>query len=654
MSKILNICIIALMLIYYLLPFFRIVDSSLLFLLSLSICLAIKLWKRKICLTPVDISLLFIGVYCLFSPSVNRIASFAVSTNIISALMFYFLLRCVVQGNDKTKRILYCGFVIFIAFISLVSLFQFSIFDKRVFAVGFRSLYDFRFLYKPFGIPTNEWNNLQWIWGGVITATFLTFRNKSIKILCVLSGLLVWSNILLSFSRACYLAILICGLLTLILYHKNNIFHHRAAFVFGIGFVAITIFVCIQYNTEISQTLRMNETTSQQRSTKGRLNSFGIIKNVMNEYPLGVGAGNYTLAYDYYQQGETRNDTFTSYAGNNISKILVEGGYVGVLIYGLFLLSIMWQFIRTNKRYPWIVFVLLIGFFTKELFFPTFYDSRIIQLSLLVLLAGIQQEAELIRGTHKWWVMAMLPLITWIVLFIGKSMNDSPNSIPRLIHKHLYDNSEESLDKAILKSPLDVQLYYYKAVVEKDTAQLQVLTNNYPDRLMFHRTLCEWYIYNGENNHAIESVSKCIIRHPRVLSAEEWRELIYVDTTLWSGVLLRLQSILNTPPDDVVQMAKYGSIALQLGDTVLAEKYLRMAIREIPSFPQVWNNLSIIEENKGNKGTAELYHRRKNLIEFGIFFDESVLQQKETIEEPLLYDKYKFLFMKWYQMPLCK
>ena len=72
--------------------------------------------------------------------------------------------------------------------------------------MGFSSLYDFRFLYKPLGVPNNEWSSLQWLFGGIITAVYIYSENKIIKGIALLSGAIILCLALVSFSRGIYLA----------------------------------------------------------------------------------------------------------------------------------------------------------------------------------------------------------------------------------------------------------------------------------------------------------------------------------------------------------------------------------------------------------------------------------------------------------------
>lgn len=208
-------------------------------------------------------------------------------------------------------------------------------FDRHIHEVGFASLYDFRYLYRPLGVPSNEWNALQWLWGGIVTLAYLQATDIRIKRLCLLSWLMVWATILLSFSRGGYIAVSLCCILFFIYWcikYKFELSEYKKLLLskwFIVAcFAALTIVIGWQYRAEVRQTFRMNETVSQQRSVAGRLEALSFAKEVVKHHSWGVGKGNYVIAYDFYKHGETRSDGFTSYAGNIVAKTMVEGGYI--------------------------------------------------------------------------------------------------------------------------------------------------------------------------------------------------------------------------------------------------------------------------------------------------------------------------------------
>lgn len=656
MGKGLSICIVFFWVVTYLMQFFHVPDPELLFALPLAVCLAVCLWKYPIQVTFIDISLLLLWGYGLCSPSVNRAGSLMSATDMAVCLSAYFLARCLfVQRQAGGKRL--CQVLtVCVAVFSLLALYQFAVFDDRIRDVGFASLYDFRFLYRPLGVPSNEWNALQWLWGGLILLTYLQTTDKRIRLVCLLAGLMVWATILLSFSRGGYMAVVICGILFLVmLFIKDKSASEKtlsSRWIAGVCFILLTSVLCWHYQAEVAQTFRMNETLSQQRSAAGRLEALDFAKEAVKNHPWGVGKGNYTIASDYYRHGETRSDSFTSYAGNIVAKTLVEGGYAGLSLYVLIILAVFVWLVRAKRKTYWMVFPFLLGFLIKETTFPTFYDSGIIQLSVFLLLAYMQQDCGKVENLKRWRTIAFIPLLIWVGLFFGRQRHNDTDSTPSLIREYMNNHSKTALENALQQSPMDVQLHYFKAVEMGDTARLATLATDYPDKLLFRWTLYEWYRKDGLTNKATNELTRCILRHPPLLKTGYWQELWQEDYRMANDVQRKLMDSIQTVPKDVIQSAKYGSIALQLGDIQLAETYLTQANLQLPNLSRVWGNLATLEAGKGHTEKAGLYHKRMNLLEQGIFIKEDYGTDKKQDVETMINEGYRFLFTMWYKTRL--
>ena len=658
MGKGLNRCIIALLVVTYLMRFFHVPDPAMLFALPLAVCLTVCLWKCPLRLTHIDFVLLLLLGYGLFSPSVNCTSSLISATDMAVNLLSYFLARYLFLQKCKETNWLCVALTMCIAALSLLALYQFAVFDRHIHEVGFASLYDFRYLYRPLGVPSNEWNALQWLWGGIVTLAYLQATDIRIKRLCLLSWLMVWATILLSFSRGGYIAVSLCCILFFIYWcikYKFELSEYKKLLLskwFIVAcFAALTIVIGWQYRAEVRQTFRMNETVSQQRSVAGRLEALSFAKEVVKHHSWGVGKGNYAIAYDFYKHGETRSDGFTSYAGNIVAKTMVEGGYIGLILYALLVLSvgILFVYAKRQRRNYWVIFPFFFGFLVKEATFPTFYDSDIIQLSVFVLLAYAQQDCGVVEKKKNWKVAASTPMFLWMGLFIGRHSHTSTDSTPTLIQEYQEGHSIEALCKALQKSPMDIQLHYYKAIEKGDTIKLAELSADYPDRIQFRWTLYEWYRESGQIDKAVDELTRCILRYPRLLETDYWQELLLNDCKIASDVQRQLNTAIQMMPEDVMQLAKNGSVALQLGNMRLAEKYLMKAKQMLPNLSRVWGNLATLEANKGYTERADLYRKRMELLEQGIFVKDNHVANESRDINTMLEQKYRFLFIMWYK-----
>lgn len=665
MGKIANIGLTSLLVLTFLMWFFYVRDPYYMYALLLALCLAFCWWKKTVKLTEIDISLLLLWAYFGLLPSVNIVKTVDVYFCFTGNLFFYFLVRCLSGKDGKGISYLLAALTVCIVVVSVLALSLFVIFSNRVHEIEFSSLYDFRFLYKPLGVPLNEWNALQWLFGGILMATYHECADKWMKRLVVLAGGMVLCQSWLSFSRGMYLAGVLF-VLCLVLIEGKRLLEKSKLFV--ICFYGMLIAgMCALYPIETLRVVQGNETLSQQRSANSRMKEVDIAKAVLNEYSFGVGFGNYTLAKDYFQHGEERVEAYTSYAMNAFSKVAVEGGYVGLLFYVLLFSSVVIYLIRKRKRVAWLLFLFLMAFFIREQTYSTLFDSHIVQLSVWVLLAYLQKEESYSSGGKyaKW--VAVLPCFVWTGLFIAvRWVDNSEKSTPRLVNRALACKDTDRqmavmlFQQAQRQNPLDVQLLFYRCAWNGQTKFLvaneevvKKLAMDYPDKLLFRWTLYERYKQCGQVKDAQKMLVEVILQNPRMLETSFWQALQEEEGDFAEGMRLELKEKIQKKPDDVIRLAKYGSVALQLGQTELAEAYLTEANRLLPNLSQVWFNLALIREKQGKKEAAEQYRRKGRLIELGVL-SKGGMYVPPPIEnvDNFVNRSYLLLFNVWYRSQL--
>ena len=119
------------------------------------------------------------------------------------------------------------------------------------------------------------------------------------------------------------------------------------------------------------------------------------------------------------------------------------------------------------------------------------------------------------------------------------------------------------------------------------------------------------------------------------------------------SVKTELKEKIQNKPDDVIRLAKYGSVALQLEQTGLAEDYLREANRLLPNLSRVWFNLALLLEKQGKWEEADLYRKKGRLIELGVLSkDEAYIPVPVKNIKHFLYKTYPLLFGVWYRSEL--
>lgn len=623
---------------------FYICDTLNVLPLTAALWIGVSMWRRAIRLTAIDLCLIGIWLYGIAGPTINPTGSTMATTSLTGALMIYFTARHVFAFHKTAGRRMLAVLTVGIAMMTGAALYQFFIFTGMVDDAGFKSLYEVRFLFTPLGKPVNVWNSLMWLWGGIAIATFKEWYNMTVKIVSLIAGFMVWTGIVLSFSRGGYIAVGVCIATVLLagLYAmaSGKLCMEKSRWInrlfFSIGLVLTTIAIYDAYHNEIKQTLKMNHTVSQQWSTNGRLEAIKLTTDIMKEYPLGTGAGNYTLAKDFYMRGNCRSDSYTSYAPNIFAQVAVEGGLPGLIIYVLLLCSIVVWTVRTGKRRTLAIALPLIGFFIKEQTFPTFLTSGITQTTALLLLAYIQQDCGQAASNRKSRFMAFVPAVVCIVTTIcGIALKS----------------------KEPERSRLDSRMHYEKAMQKGDTVTMRRMADDYPDIARYRWELFEAHRRNGWDKEAVRELTAAVLRHPRILETDKWKEMKRTEPELCNEVKEKaIHTIIYSLTEDAMTNARFGRAAMLLGDREVAGLHLERAVRSMPQLSRTWAYLSVDHDIWTDEDMARQYFRRYCVLEYGVFADISkckMPEEQHDIEKVLDADYYTKC-MEWYGTPMIK
>ena len=505
MEKTISISGCVLILTVYIARLFYMADPFHIFPLLTAVWLGVCWWHRPLRPTPIDICLVALWAYGMLAPTVNPIGSMAATSRLTASVLIYFTARTIFALYGAAGRRMLAVLTAGIVMMTAAALFQFGMFADKVYAVDFESLYEFRFLYTPFGQPVNVWNALMWLWGGIAVATYAECRSRRVRLMALVAGCMVWTMIVLSFSRGGYIAAAICLPAMLVLLLRTTTKRH--AVIIMSCYALLTAGLYLKYKSDIDTAISMNSTTSQQRSTSGRISTIKQARDIVKENPWGTGAGTYTLAKDYYMHGNGRSDSHTSYAPNIFTQVSVEGGWPGMVIYITFIVCIMIWTVRSGRHNMWAVFIPMAGYFVKEQTFPTFFVSDITRISALILLAYIQKDSGQAKPGPTARIAAGIPAVAWAgIIYAGMACKSN--------------GCQE-----ISKSRMDSRTIFDRAVQSDDMPALQRLASDYPDILVYRWTIYERYRKDGQPEKAAHELAAAVLRHPRILETDYWNKL---------------------------------------------------------------------------------------------------------------------------------
>lgn len=662
-----------------------------------------ELWKRKepFHWNGVDIGVLLFVVY-------DGISTFKFGMGIgqlqlsVCSLLYYGILRIWCDRVERWRALL-SVYSFCIGVFSLLFFSYFFLFRETILGLDFSDLYDFRFLLRPLGVPNNEWASLQFLFGGIIVVAYTFCQGKKIQICLVGIGGLILLQILASFSRGMYLSLFLLSISVFFLIRRNLWSKKGIRVVGGVTLLIFLFSFC--FRSEVTKTLKMSETVSQQRSLNSRLDIWEVTNDIVREHLWGCGNGNYLIVMDRYLQGEKAVEARTSYAINLISQLLVEKGWLGLILYfGVFVFLFVYV-IRGRDLISCWAFLFLIVFLFREQSFSAFFCSARVRWLFFTLVAVCLfplKEKKIFLSGHLYafgkfcLVLLLIVLSVWGYSMFRKYWREQNElflqaleqkrfaevelrkkqliEMPYVLNRALYEwqfyqegapNGEIEMFRreaqmylriAKEQQPYDIQLDFYKEWMwERD---LRWFVNNYPHKLLFRWRWYEQVNRKMEPEKAIERLVSCIWLNPQIMKTDYWGKLKKQEPYFVQQVerVLRTQLRMKTDLDPTV-LAKRGSVALILEELDEAEFYLTKALKQLPNLPMAWYNLGCVKEQQGKMEQALLYKKRGIVLGTQVIFPgddwkrylQTGLRSKEEQNiNYLLNESYHFYFQLWY------
>lgn len=660
-----------------------------------------RLWKKTISFSCIDIGIVILWGYdlLLLFTTINDCVSWQYIISTTVSIAYYFVLRFNFRDYSKFKKLLYT-YSIFVGILSLFGVFSFFFFSSLLKEVGWDNIYSFRFLFRPLGNIINVWGTLLLVFFVIVNITLFFYR-KQRKVVVVLSFCLyfITFGIITSFSRGIYIAFsfyLIFLVLMVVLNRKKDF--KKVLLVISLALIVSVL----PYKKEIVQTFKMTETISQQRSLNSRIANTSIIKNVLTKVPfIGAGLGNYTLITNKYVF-ENDSVLFTSVPPNIFVQLLAEKGIIGFLLWGGFGICLCCFLIKHRRNK---LSILLFGCFVmllvREASFPIFLENQGFQILVLTVLAfsqnfiGKKEKVYVLPDITKKYILVLFFLL-FIGFYVGilnyfrnelhngnflyavkekkyelaqKEIEKTDKVTPYLINRSLlycilgdWKQAELYMREALNKNPLDIQIQFYLALIseqrcEKDSVRIFVdnLVNNYPDNFIYQLGASYIYYNHGEVKHSMSYLLRAIELSPRVMETSFYKKIseepvnkIYIHDNL--------TNLKNKLINDPVQLANRGKVLLMLGDTLNAEKDLKMSISKLPNLIYPWYNLGVVELNRNNIVDGNQYLKRFMRLAFDSFLSEEKMEEYistrkifEKVERrPLCNVKYESKFKRWY------
>lgn len=584
----------------------------------------------------------------------------------------------------------------FVAFVTITSFFLFSlglmIFTVRLHEAqlrGFLDISQVRYLYTPLGFLSNEWVTIiLCLLPFPIIGILVLYKNNILKkvnkkiciIICFAVILLGVSNILVTFSRAGLIALIILIVIIDISFLFYRIFTYKIIMIFNI--VIVSFFLSFFFLFPTSLTMTIKQSNSHIRSTEGRIaqlkESYRLFEN--NEI-FGIGAKNYALI-NSANQALKNNPTFTGKINNSFVQLLVEQGVVGLLIYvlgGCYYFVFISKKIKhtSDKKMKAILCVLLatvVSIIIREAMYSSlFYNVWI--LFFLIIIATLFVDYPIIsisRLYSKYLLFAGLFVISIIACVHIKSMKDidlyekiittegilscNIETDNALLYSTLalrnadfnIDFKSEQCDinskqlfcaialyeKAISLNPYDALFYHNLGWLYYCNNQKELALKYLQKAIQFNPNEAVYYISNGllletkNMEQAIEVYKQALLLEPSILFSPFFAELSIrypnMSLNMIEDVLnfLSVENELNYSP---ITEAKMGAVYLKMKKYDLSRIYLSNAIKILPNLSRPWCYLGIISIVLNDTGNIENNLKKSIYLNMSDYFPKYIL-----------------------------
>jgi len=592
----------------------------------------------------------------------------------LTFIFLWFCLNLLIVKNNQKHLIL--GMLTALGgVLALLTMFFFAFFWIKITDMGFEDITQFRYLYSPMGMLSNDWVSIMLAFLPFATASWFSLPktyNRFSSVACVLISL----SVIVSFSRGAIFCLILFFFLTIVLLYYYRIFKLRLLMLGCCMWFIVLALVCIPIWSPLLTTLAVVENTSQVRSIEGRVDKWKDAGQLFSQYPItGVGSGNFALRSE--PLSNQRESVYTGRSINSWLQLASEKGIVGISIYGLLLTVWLIDFLkvlRLRKKDSFFAVICGAGVIVcllRESTFSTIFDIPILFL-LIVLMLSLSSSATLSSNKiniHLRWVMLLIiPIIFFGVLQIRqknaamnsklfvnahtkgedgwaklqKSLRSSPNNallhankgfyllsqIPDydsliFLKTHTLDSTlyqaKKSFEKAVALNPADASFQSNLGILHLAIGDTLSGLKHLKQALMIapHQSL--YHILYGmvSPNESHQRFVDAIYYSPDILDSKWFADLYAQDSSralyIFNDAQVMLSDSFAYRKNDYLLQARLAKALLHQGKINEAEKLLFEVTIAMPNLNRPWMMLGDIAFKRNDTIALQYYERAMQL-----------------------------------------
>lgn len=650
--------------------------------------------NKSFSFSSIDLILICICIYDVINWYIHPSWNLSGVYSSVICFCCYVLLRSTI--TTKEYRDLFLKVLVFPTILALVITFvSFCIFIQTAHEAGFINTYPVRFLFRPLGYVITVLSSIFIPLLGLLSIGYYQIPRWR-SVFC-LSGIMVLIAILISFSRAAYIACIVYALFILIIIKST-----KKKIAFLALFFGIVGTVWLLFPVEVSTTLAMDKTISQRQSTEGRINSTEKALEIFKENKwIGTGDKTYSLTMD---KAMTQDSTFafTPYPPNMIVQLLIEKGIIGVVLYAWLGIAVILILLRQRKEPITLLSCgCLLSWAIKEMTISSMLNDTIVWLLVFILIAFLQVESKDNKNTFvPFWskcafiVFASMCFISFEISnlkersdkesthnairafrsghyleslkWLEKTSGCLPCQINRAMfavnvpHNLLPASYRLSVEKELktIEFPADIYIFYIQAKLmfnggkEAEAYQIfKTLTEKYPRNASYAYSLYQSLYKKEEQEEAALSLAKALCLYPRLLHTDQIKEVFCTDINFKEKVYTYLKSDLIRTENTPNAYARYGYLSYYINEKNKAKIFLEKTLELQPGFAVPWLLLGNLYHEDSKIKEAKACYKKYNLLIKGVYTNNELELEEETQTYPeskVLFERYSKKFSTWY------
>ena len=592
----------------------------------------------------------------------------------LTFIFLWFCLNLLVVKNNQKHLIL--GILTATGgVLALLTMFFFAFFWTKVTDMGFEDITQFRYLYSPMGMLSNDWVSIMLAFLPFATASWFSLPKPYNRFACVACVLISFA-VIVSFSRGATICLILFYFLTIILLCYYRIFKFsRLMLGFCLWFIVIVL-VCIPIWSPLLTTLAVVENTSQVRSIEGRVQKWKDAGQLFLQYPAtGVGSGNFALRSE--PLSNQRETVYTGRSINSWLQLASEKGIVGISIYGLLLTVWMigvFKILRLRKKYSFFAMICSAGVIVcllRETTFSTIFDVPILFLLIVLMLwlgSSTKLNSNKINIHPSWVTLFIIPIIFFGILQarqknamlncklfvrahtkgedgwekLQKSLQSSPNNA--LLHanegicllsqmpgydsliflnNHTLDpvlfQAKKSFEKAVALNPADASFHSNLGVLNLAIGDTVNGLKHLKQALILapHQSIYHLLYGMVSSDESYQRFVHAVYYSPDILDSEWFADLYTQDSLLALSIINDAQVMLSDSfacrKNDYLLQARLAKVLLHQDKINEAEKLLFEVTLAMPNLNRPWMMLGDIAFMRNDTIALQYYERAVQL-----------------------------------------